>query len=125
MSLVTGRLVPGDMSAPIVLVGAGNACRLWLPNVLRMPDIELVALVDIEPARVEAMAAEYGVVGLPVEADLGAAVSRYRPRLVVDLTPPAGREAVAAAAFARGCDLIVEKPMAESVAAAARLNERA
>jgi predicted dehydrogenase len=113
------------MTEPIVLVGAGNACRLWLPNVLAMPEVELAALVDVEPERAAAILAEHGSGETPVEADVAETIGRRRPSVVVDLTPPANREAVAAAAFAGGCDLIVEKPMADSVEAARRLNRLA
>jgi predicted dehydrogenase len=106
--------------AGILLVGAGDACRLWLPVVSRLPDIDLRALVDVDTARAEGLLGEHGV-DVPVRADLGAAIAEMRPRIVVDLTPPAERRTVAEAAFAAGCDVIAEKPLAESVARAREL----
>jgi predicted dehydrogenase len=106
--------------AGIVLVGAGDACRLWLPVASRLPDVDLRALVDIDTARAERLVREHGV-DVPVRSDLAAAVAELGPRVVVDLTPPAARRTVAEAAFAAGCDVIAEKPLAESVARAREL----
>ena len=106
--------------AGIVLVGAGDAGRLWLPVASRLPDIEVRALIDVDTDRAEGLLAEYGV-DVPVRADLEAAIADLRPRVVVDLTPPAVRRTVAEAAFAGGCDVIAEKPLAESVARAREL----
>jgi predicted dehydrogenase len=106
--------------AGIVLVGAGDACRLWLPVASRLPDIDLRALVDIDTARAGALLQEHAL-DVPVRADLAAAVAELEPRVVVDLTPPAVRRTVAEAAFSAGCDVIAEKPLAESVARAREL----
>jgi predicted dehydrogenase len=110
--------------AGIVLVGAGDACRLWLPVAARLPNIDLRALVDINTARAEGLLGEYGA-DVPIRADLAAAVAEMRPRVVVDLTPPAVRRTIAETAFAGGCDVIAEKPLAESVARARDLVELA
>lgn len=106
--------------AGVVLVGAGDACRLWLPVVRRLPDVDLRALVDVDTARAEGLLREHGA-DVPVRADLAAAVAELEPRVVVDLTPPAVRRTVAGTAFAAGCDVIAEKPLAESVARAREL----
>jgi hypothetical protein len=43
--------------AGVVPVGAGDACRLWLPVVRRLSDVDLRALVDVDTAiRSRAMA---------------------------------------------------------------------
>jgi predicted dehydrogenase len=110
--------------AGVVLVGAGDACRLWLPVVRRLPDVDLRALVDVDTARAEGLLREHGA-EIPVRADLAAAVAELEPRVVVDLTPPAVRRTVAETAFAAGCDVIAEKPLAESVARARELVELA
>lgn len=108
----------------VALVGAGNACRLWLHPALAAPDAEIVCLVDQVPERATALLGEFGV-ALPVVDDLAAALGAHRPQLVVDLTPPEGRDGIAALAFAAGCDLIVEKPLAVDARAARVLVERA
>jgi predicted dehydrogenase len=104
----------------VALVGAGNACRLWLRPALESRDAEVVCLVDQVPERATAVLAEHNAT-LTVVRDLGAALEAYRPQLVVDLTPPEGRAAIARAAFAAGCDVIVEKPLAVSASDAAGL----
>jgi predicted dehydrogenase len=108
----------------VVLVGAGNACRLWLRPALESADAEVVCLVDQVPERATALLAEHGAM-LPVAADLATALEQHRPQLVVDLTPPEGREHIAAIAFDAGCDLIVEKPLATAPGAARAVLERA
>jgi predicted dehydrogenase len=104
----------------VLLVGAGDACRLWLPVVAAMPDADLRGLVDIDAGRARTLLGEHGL-DVPVRTDVGAAIAELAPDVVADLTPPANRRAVAAAAFAAGCDVIAEKPLAESVAAAREL----
>ncbi len=108
------------MSTPLILVGAGNVCRLWLPVVAGLPEFELRALVDVDEPKAHAILAEFGV-RAPVETDIARAIARHRPRIVVDLTPPSNRLVTAAAAFAGGCDVICEKPLAESLRAAREL----
>jgi predicted dehydrogenase len=98
----------------VLLVGAGAVCGLWLPVVARMADAELCALVDLDPARARALLAAHGVEAA-VETHVAAALARHRPAIVADLTPPASRRAVDEAAFAAGCDVIAEKPLAGSL----------
>jgi predicted dehydrogenase len=102
------------VTARLVLAGAGSVCQLWLPVVARMRDAELCALVDLDGARARALLAAHAVEA-PVETDLAAALARHRPAIVADLTPPASRRVVAEAAFAAGCDVIAEKPLAETL----------
>ena len=44
-----------------VLAGAGALGPFWARELIESPDTELVGWVDLEPARVEAAAAELGV----------------------------------------------------------------
>jgi predicted dehydrogenase len=108
------------LSVAVVLVGAGDACRLWLPVVAAMPDADLLGLVDLDAERGRRLLREHGL-DVPVRTDLRAAIAELRPAVVADLTPPANRRAVAGAAFAAGCDVVAEKPLAESVAGARAL----
>jgi predicted dehydrogenase len=107
-----------------VLVGAGNACRLWLRPALSTPEVDVVCLVDQVPERATGVLREFGV-KMPVADDLAAGLRAHRAQLVVDLTPPQGREAIAELAFAAHCDLIVEKPLAVDAHAASALIDRA
>jgi predicted dehydrogenase len=108
----------------VLIVGAGNAARLWLRPALGTPKVEVVAVVDEIPERAAALLAEQDS-RLPVYGSLPEALSELSPGLVVDLTPPGSRRAVAEPAFAAGCDVIAEKPLAETVAEAGRLIELA
>jgi predicted dehydrogenase len=108
------------MTTHVVLVGAGNACNLWLPAVARLWWVELDAVVDLDVERARDTLARHGV-SAPVRDDLDAALAELRPAIVVDLTPPGTRRAVAEAAFGAGADVIAEKPLATSVAEAAGL----
>lgn len=102
------------MTTHVVLVGAGNACNLWLAPVGRLWWVEIDALVDLDMARAHDALARHGVTA-PVRDDLEVALDELRPQIVIDLTPPANRRTVAEAAFAAGADVIAEKPLAESV----------
>jgi predicted dehydrogenase len=103
-----------------VVVGAGNAARLWFPTLRETPLAEVRAIVDVDADTAERLAREFGI-DAPVHRELAEAVERYGADLVIDLTPPSNRVALARAAFALGCDVFAEKPMAPTLAEAREL----
>ncbi len=112
------------MTVAAVVVGAGNASRLWLPTLTRLDRFDLRALVDADVELARERAAEQGVAA-PVLPDLSSALAERAPELVIDLTPPGNRLLLAAQAFDAGCDVFCEKPLATSIAAARELVELA
>ena len=108
-----------------VLVGCGQMSNGWLRAIRETPAlsgaVEIVGLVDLDPAVAEARAAEHGLAGTPTGADLAAMLADLKPDLVFDLVVPPARRAVVETAFAHGCDVLSEKPMANTLTEAQEL----
>jgi predicted dehydrogenase/nucleoside-diphosphate-sugar epimerase len=103
-------------------VGAGAIAGVHLDAVTRVPGAVLVGVTDRDGARAQAFAARArGVRAFPhLAAMVAAGVG-----VVHVLTPPDAHAAVALEALERGCDVLVEKPLATSDADCARLAETA
>jgi predicted dehydrogenase len=110
------------MKIAAVVVGANNAAQLWLPTLRDHPLIAVRALADLDRDLARRRIDEHRLCCAPAggldEALAGPAADA---RLVIDLTPPATRVAIARIAFAHGCDVFGEKPLAPSLADAAAL----
>lgn len=79
-------------------------------------DAELVGVHDVDPARLAEVGATLGV---PVEAELGRLLDRVDAAVIA--VPTVAHEAVAVAALERGVHLLIEKPIAPTLAAADRI----
>ncbi|MEZ5461196.1 NAD-dependent epimerase/dehydratase family protein [Dokdonella sp.] len=106
----------------VAVVGAGYVANHHLAALKRLDFVELVAICDTQREAAEALAARYGI-GLVVTRidDLAAA----RPQIVHVLTPPASHAALAIKALDMGCGVLVEKPMADTVAECEAMIEKA
>ena len=107
-----------------VIVGTGEIARWWVRPLLARPDVELVGLVEVDPARATPLLETFAL-ELPVHNTVADAVSAERADLLVNLTPPSVHRPVCEEALALGCDVFVEKPLAESLADAEALVEAA
>jgi predicted dehydrogenase/nucleoside-diphosphate-sugar epimerase len=104
------------------MVGAGNICEFHVAAVKKLaPDVELVGICDLDAERARANAEKWGTTAY---ADLDALVAAGANVIHV-LTPPAAHAAVARAALEKGCHVLIEKPIAEDVAAARAIGELA
>ncbi len=112
------------MTLRAALVGCGAASSLWLPTLAASPLVELVAVADADAERARSQTEAHGL-DVPLYAGAAEALDAARADLLIDLTPPANRLAHARIAFARGCDVLAEKPMAPSVAEACAIVELA
>ncbi|WP_311764967.1 Gfo/Idh/MocA family protein [Paenibacillus agricola] len=92
--------------------------KRWIKNALSREDVEIVALVDINPAAAEAMAAEYNLTCARF-TNLEEAIRSTNANLVMDVTIPEVHKSVVLTATALGCDVLGEKPMAASMKDAA------
>src|SRR5260221_4950030 len=99
----------------VAVVGAGNISSQYLDNLTRFPDIEVVAIADLDVARAAEAAAAYGV---PVSGPVADVLARPEVELVVNLTIPAAHAAVATAALTAGKHVYGEKPLAMDPASA-------
>lgn len=96
-----------------LVVGAGYVATHHLAALARLEFVEVVGLIDRDRKAADALAARFGVnrvaATLAECADLGASI-------VYVLTPPSSHAALAIEAMRMGCDVLVEKPIADSVA---------
>jgi predicted dehydrogenase len=103
-----------------VLVGCGGISKAWLDALKGRQDVAVVGLVDLDLLRAEARRAEFGLTA-ETGTDLAAVLAKVRPDVVCDCTVPVAHEAVATTAFAHGCHVLAEKPLAASLDAAKRI----
>jgi predicted dehydrogenase len=105
----------------LAVVGAGLIGRRHVAHVLAGEGVRLAAIVDPAPAA-QALAAESGT---PWHPGLAALLESDRPDGVIIATPNRMHVADGLAAVAAGIPALVEKPIADDVAAASALVEAA
>jgi len=105
------------MSAQLkaVLVGCGGISQAWLRAVVDLPGLALVGLVDLSEEAARTRAAQFGLERAHIGTDLERALAATAPDIVFDCTVPAAHHQVALAALARGCHVLAEKPMADTL----------
>ena len=92
------------------VIGCGFQGRLHVDVLSRLPEVELVAVADIDPDRVGALAQEYDVAGS--YGDYRRMLDAERLDLVTICTMPVHHAEMAIAAFGRGAHVLCEKPLA-------------
>lgn len=100
----------------VCTVGAGYFSRFHHEAWQRLERAELVAVCDADPAKAQAMAAEFGVA--QVFDDAAAMLDACQPDLLDIVTPPATHAALVALAAARGIDAVCQKPLSPTLAEA-------
>ena len=113
------------MELKAALVGCGAMSRAWLQAASKISDLRIVGLADLDADRAKRRAAEFSLTGAVVARDVRALIAESRPDLVFDVVVPSARHAVVSAGLLAGCHVLSEKPMAESLADARDLVERA
>ncbi len=94
------------------VVGTGHLGRHHVRILASTPGVEMIGAWDLDPERLAAVTAEHGVAALP---SLEAAAEADA---VVVATPTVTHREVAEPLLAAGCHVLVEKPIAESLASA-------
>src|SRR5262245_47726702 len=97
----------GIMRTRIGIIGCGNISGIYLKNSRHIGQLEMVACADIDLARAEARAAEYGIracspAELLADPDI---------EIVINLTIPKAHVEVALAAIEAGKSVYNEKPL--------------
>ncbi len=108
----------------LVLVGSGAAACDWLDTVNELPELELAACVDPDPAR-RAEIESRGLPSFPSISELLAA--QGAPDVAILCTPPALRRETAEPLLRAGSDLLIEPPLSttqDDADAIAELAER-
>ncbi|WP_422935268.1 Gfo/Idh/MocA family protein [Sinomonas sp. P47F7] len=105
------------------IIGCGAIVAQYLASFRRLEDVRLVAVADLDAARAQAVAAEYGqhVRAVPVDELLGAP----DVDLVLNLTIPAAHAEIALKAIAAGKHVYGEKPLAATAADARKVLDAA
>ena len=96
----------------IAVVGCGNISDQYLTNLVRFPDVTVLACADIDVNRAAAQAAKYGV---PNSGDFETVLAMPKVELIVNLTIPAVHASVAFQAIRAGKHVYGEKPFALSI----------
>ena len=107
------------------LIGCGAMSRTWLAAAARIDDIEIVGLADLDRAKAEGRAREFGLGDALIAADVATLLERTGPDLLFDVVVPAARHEIVSTALAAGCHVLSEKPMAETLDQARDLVRRA
>lgn len=113
------------MDLSVALVGCGAMSAAWLKAAARIPDLRIVGLADLIPENAKMRAAEFGLKDAVVAENVKDLIDQCRPDLIFDVVVPSGRHSVVSTALAAGCHVLSEKPMAETLADARDLVERA
>ncbi len=97
----------------VAVVGAGYVAGHHLAALSRLDYVELVGICDTQLEAAQTLAKRHGI---PLAARTLAELAPARPQSVHVLTPPASHAALAMQAMEMGCHVLVEKPMADTVA---------
>ncbi len=106
-----------------IITGLGGRGKFWLGECRKHPDVEIVAWVEPEPANRRQAIEELDVPATWIFDDLGEAAQAVEADFVIDATPPAVHEEIAATAFAAGLHVLGEKPLSADFEAAKRMVE--
>jgi predicted dehydrogenase len=95
----------------LALVGAGGIGRAHRNAWSKVPGAQIVAVVDVDADRAQAMAADLSAESF---TDAAAMLAAVKPDAVDVCTPPAMHQAPVEAALAAGAHVICEKPLADT-----------
>ena len=103
----------------VAVVGAGQFGRNHLRVVATLPNAELVAVSDSDPDRAKAAAEEFGIAAVDTNALAGIADA------AIVAVPTSAHAAVGCALLEAGMDVLMEKPIASTLAEAQQLMDTA
>src|SRR5580704_2601461 len=94
----------------VAIIGCGGISDLHLRTLQNFPDVQLVAAVDIKPARLQIVEEKFGIKKL--FTDWKKMLAEIQPDAVSICTPNGVHAAPTIDALNAKCHVIVEKPMA-------------
>lgn len=97
----------------VAIVGAGYVATHHLSALKRLDFVDVVGICDSQLPAAQALAKRFGVARAVARLE---ELADAQPQAVYVLTPPSSHPAIALAALDMGCHVLVEKPMADSVA---------
>ncbi|MDQ5977229.1 MAG: D-apiose dehydrogenase [Verrucomicrobiota bacterium] len=99
-----------------VCIGAGYFSHFQYEAWSRIPEVEIVAFSNRDPAKATEISAKFGLT--KVYADYREMFDREKPDFVDIITPPPSHQAICAEAAKRGIHIICQKPLGPSLAVA-------
>lgn len=99
-----------------VCIGAGYFSHFQYEAWQRIPEVEIVAFSNRDPARAKQVSDRFGIGNC--YADYREMFDRERPDFVDVITPPPSHQAICREAASRGIHIICQKPLGTSVAVA-------
>lgn len=108
-----------------VLVGCGGISRAWLGALSQMPEVEVVGLVDVVEEAAHNRAEEFNLGSAFIGSNLESVLAATAPDVVFNCTIPEAHVEVTLEALSRGCHVLTEKPLADTLQGARRLVEAA
>jgi UDP-N-acetyl-2-amino-2-deoxyglucuronate dehydrogenase len=101
------------MTVTAAVIGCGDVSSVHFGAIAKLDGAELVAVCDTDPGRLAAAVATYDVPGF---ADHLSLIAEARPDVVHIATPHSQHASLAADCLERGVNVIVEKPLAHTLA---------
>ena len=98
------------------MVGCGSITGGWLRAIASMDQVEMVGLVDLVEEAARSRASEFALPNPAIGTDLGAILRQTEPDVVFNCTTPNAHFDVTMKALARGCHVLSEKPLADTMA---------
>lgn len=108
-----------------VLAGCGGISAAWLKSFPGVGGLEIVGLVDIREEAARKRRDEFGLKDARIGTDLAAMLDSTRPAVVFDCTVPESHRSVVLTALERGCHVLGEKPLADTLEHALEMVEAA
>ncbi len=105
----------------IVLAGCGSISGVWLKSLQKIEGVTVVGLVDINADAALGRKEEFALASAQTGTDLRAMLKATKANVVFDCTVPGAHLQVELEAFRRGCHVLSEKPLADSMAHARRM----
>jgi predicted dehydrogenase len=110
----------------MAVIGTGGMAQGHIERMLKMPDVELIAFVDINPQSLERTQKRHGeaVADIKTYSDYKEMLADEKPDAVVIVTPHTLHYQMALDSLDAGCDVLLEKPMVNKVTEAHALLEK-
>lgn len=109
----------------IIQVGVGGMGRVWTDRIAESNRWEAAAYVDVNRKNLMAAAVRHRIPKTRCFTSLKEALGKVEADALLDVTPQRFRKAVCTAAFERGLHVLAEKPLADSLANAKTVVDRA
>lgn len=98
----------------VVVAGCGGMSHVWVKEVLKRADAEIVALVDLYAENAQKIKDTYQL-SCGLYTDLEQAITASKANLVLDVTIPDSHFHISTTAMKQGCYVFGEKPLAASM----------